>query len=93
VHELIELAALDQLAFQPSARDVFTVALACVPTDQTVNECHVDRYPRSIASERDEPTQETQPKKGAPVEIPVPKRSMWDRMLKKAARPTDTDED
>jgi len=32
-------------------------------------------------------TQPTQPKKGEPVEIPVPKRSEFDRLLAKAAKP------
>jgi hypothetical protein len=32
-------------------------------------------------------TQKTQPKKGKPVEIPVPKREDFDRLLKKVARP------
>jgi hypothetical protein len=31
-------------------------------------------------------TQRTRPKKGKPVEIPVPKRSDFDRLLEKAAR-------
>ena len=31
--------------------------------------------------------QKTQPKKGKPVEIPVPKRSDFDKLLKKAAEP------
>ena len=34
-----------------------------------------------------EPTQKTQPKKGKPVEIPVPKRSEFDRLLAKAEKP------
>ena len=33
-----------------------------------------------------EPTQKTQPKKGKPVEIPVPKRSAFDKLLAKAAK-------
>lgn len=33
-------------------------------------------------------TQRTQPKKGEPIEIPVPKRSTIDKLLKKAAQPT-----
>jgi hypothetical protein len=33
------------------------------------------------------PTQKTQPKKGKPVEIPVPKRSDFDNLLKRAQRP------
>lgn len=32
--------------------------------------------------------QPTQPKKGEPIEIPVPKRSAIDKLLKKAARPS-----
>lgn len=39
---------------------------------------------------RDEPkpsVQSTQPKKGEPVEIPVPKRSEFDRLLAKAEKP------
>lgn len=31
--------------------------------------------------------QKTQPKKGDPVEIPIPKRSTIDKLLKKAAQP------
>ncbi len=31
--------------------------------------------------------QKTKPKKGDPVEIPVPKRSTIDKLLKKAAQP------
>lgn len=34
-----------------------------------------------------EPTQKTKPKKGDPVEIPVPKESTIDKLLKKAAQP------
>lgn len=41
--------------------------------------------------DKPEPMQKTQPKKGEPVEIPVPKRSTIEKLLKKAARPkTDT---
>lgn len=36
------------------------------------------------------PTQKTQPKKGEPVEIPVPKRSTIDKLLKRAAQPLAT---
>lgn len=32
-------------------------------------------------------TQKTTPKKGEPVEIPVPKESTIDKLLKKAAQP------
>jgi hypothetical protein len=35
----------------------------------------------------DKPKQKTRPKKGEPVEIPVPKRSTIDALLKKAAQP------
>ncbi len=37
-----------------------------------------------------EPTQPTQPKKGEPVKIPVPKRSTINKLLRKAARPSAT---
>jgi hypothetical protein len=37
-------------------------------------------------ADKREPTQKTQPKKGKPVEIPVPKRSDVERLLKRAAR-------
>ncbi len=40
-----------------------------------------------MAQDRREPTQKTQPKKGKPVEIPVPKRSEFDRLLAKAEKP------
>jgi hypothetical protein len=32
------------------------------------------------------PTQKTQPKKGKPVEIPVPKRSDFDKLLERAEK-------
>ena len=32
------------------------------------------------------PKQKTQPKKGEPVEIPVPKRSAFDRLISKAEK-------
>lgn len=35
----------------------------------------------------DEPKQKTKPKKGKPIEIPVPKREDFDRLVKKATRP------
>ncbi len=41
-----------------------------------------------MADEKREPTQKTQPKKGKPVEIPVPKRSEFDRLLAKAEKPS-----
>jgi len=34
-----------------------------------------------------QPTQKSQPKKGKPVEIPVPKRSEFDRLLAQAEKP------
>ena len=40
----------------------------------------------SDLNQRPEPTQKTQPKKGKPVEIPVPKRSAFDRLLKRAEK-------
>jgi hypothetical protein len=36
------------------------------------------------------PTQQTQPKKGAPVVIPVPKRSAFDKLVKRAAKTSAT---
>jgi len=41
-----------------------------------------------MANHRSQPTQKTQPKKGEPVEIPVPKREDFDRLLKKVAKPS-----
>lgn len=38
----------------------------------------------------DPPTQKTQPKKGKPVKIPVPKRSEFNKLLEKAAKPSAT---
>ena len=34
-----------------------------------------------------EPTQRTRPKKGKPIEIPVPKRSVFEKLLKRAETP------
>ena len=34
-----------------------------------------------------QPMQKTQPKKGKPVEIPVPKRDDFERLLKRASKP------
>jgi hypothetical protein len=34
------------------------------------------------------PKQKTRPKKGKPVEIPVPKRGEFEKLLEKAAKPT-----
>jgi hypothetical protein len=39
-------------------------------------------------AERKPRTQRTQPKKGKPIDIPVPKRSDFDRLLKRAEKPT-----
>lgn len=40
----------------------------------------------TVADERDaEPTQLTRPKKGEPVEIPVPKRSAFEELVRKVA--------
>ena len=38
----------------------------------------------------DQKRQKTKPKEGEPIEIPVPKRSTIDRLLKKAAQPLAT---
>ncbi len=35
----------------------------------------------------DRPKQKTQPKKGKPIEIPVPKREDVDSLIRKAAKP------
>lgn len=40
-----------------------------------------------MADDKREPTQRTTPKKGKPVEIPVPKRSTFDKLLERAQRP------
>jgi hypothetical protein len=40
----------------------------------------------AMAQAKRQPTQKTQPKKGKPVEIPVPKRGDFDRLLKKATK-------
>jgi len=39
--------------------------------------------------EQQEPTQKTQPKKGRPIDIPVPKREEIEALLTKAAKPSD----
>jgi hypothetical protein len=38
----------------------------------------------------DQRRQKSQPKRGEPIEIPVPKRSTIDKLLKKAAQPLAT---
>ena len=40
-----------------------------------------------MAPDHTEDTQPTRPKKGEPVQIPVPKRSTWDRLISKVAKP------
>ena len=39
-----------------------------------------------MAQGKREPTQKTRPKKGKPIEIPVPRREDFDKLLRKAAR-------
>jgi len=39
-----------------------------------------------MADDKTAPTQKTKPKKGKPVEIPVPKRSEFDKLLKRAEK-------
>ena len=41
-----------------------------------------------MAEKDTEQTQPTQPKKGKPIEIPVPKRGQFDKLVKKAAQPS-----
>lgn len=43
--------------------------------------------PEPMRNDSQEPTQQTQPKKGKPVEIPIPKRSAFDKLLKRAEKP------
>jgi hypothetical protein len=38
-------------------------------------------------AERKPRTQRTQPKKGKPIDIPIPKRGDFDRFLKRAEKP------
>jgi hypothetical protein len=44
----------------------------------------VRRVRLEAMAEKDEPTQRTQPKKGKPIDIPVPKRNDFDKLLKRA---------
>ena len=37
-------------------------------------------------------TQQTRPKKGKPIEIPVPKRKDWENLLGRAAKPLPGDQ-
>jgi hypothetical protein len=41
----------------------------------------------SMGQDKPERRQMTQPKKGKPIDIPVPKRDEIDRLLKKASKP------
>jgi hypothetical protein len=43
-----------------------------------------------MADERREPTQKTRPKKGEPIEIPVPKRSDFEKLLKRVEKRSTT---
>jgi hypothetical protein len=38
-------------------------------------------------------TQQTQPRQGEPIEIPVPKRSAWERVLQRAAKTPSSEDD
>lgn len=38
-------------------------------------------------SQESRPVQQTQPKQGEPIEIPVPKREDFDRLVRRAAEP------
>ncbi len=44
-------------------------------------------------SESQEPTQKTTPKKGKPIEIPVPKVSTFRAAIRKAAQPVEREHD
>jgi hypothetical protein len=39
-----------------------------------------------MADRKPQPTQKSQPKKGKPIDIPVPKRSDFDKLLKRAEK-------
>lgn len=41
-----------------------------------------------MSNDKPQPTQKTRPKKGRPVDIPVPKRDDIERLLSKAAKPS-----
>jgi hypothetical protein len=43
-----------------------------------------------VADKKQEPTQKTRPKTGKPIEIPVPKRGDFDKVLKRAMKPSTT---
>jgi hypothetical protein len=40
----------------------------------------------SVAGNDQEPTQHTRPKKGKPIEIPVPKREAFDKLVRRASK-------
>lgn len=40
----------------------------------------------SVADKKPQPTQKTQPKEGKPIEVPVPKRSDFDKVLERAMK-------
>jgi hypothetical protein len=50
------------------------------------NEPEASLICQRLADEDIPATQQTQPKKGRPIEIPVPKRATWERVLRRAAR-------
>jgi hypothetical protein len=39
------------------------------------------------------PTQKTRPKKGKPIEIPIPKRSAFEKLLRRAEKPPEPKRD
>jgi hypothetical protein len=39
-----------------------------------------------MANKKPEPTQKTRPKEGEPIDIPVPRREVFEKLLKRAAR-------
>jgi hypothetical protein len=75
----------------PPRNRVFTTVRLCIAKDAARVWLRVRQALRSQAMRKHdhdgEPTQKTQPKKGKPVEIPVPKRSEFDKLLDKAQRP------
>jgi len=40
-----------------------------------------------VGQDKRQPTQKSRPKKGKPIEIPVPKRRDFEKLLKRAAKP------
>ena len=49
--------------------------------------------PVSNSEDKTQPTQESQPKKGEPIEIPVPSKDQIERDFAKIAAPVEDDED